>query len=440
MKRFLIGTLKLIGLSIIFAFIAGISPQVAKIVGIAALVAGGIAVIKPLPKIGLGNRAFAFFVALLIGGLGLTASNTLEKTKIEEAAQVARLAELKVSDVDTYLIVLRDIDEDRWLNELEELRPNAFQAEMDRRAKQAAERAVVEAARAEEERLAKAAEEERRAQAEEAARVAEAARAEEERLAEAAKAEEERLARAAEEERRAQAEQVELDAKVAEILALIREGKWVVARTMLGRLGDGDLTAAHAEIEAAALSIVESLPADLEGTDDRYAFLSRLRPDNPEYREKVEQAELNAKVADILESIREGNWSTARLALGRLGEGDLNASYDQFEAAALAVVRPLPASDLNGNLKGYELLSKLRPDNAEYRSKVKRYAARVEEARRSRDRSRAAAERQRLASVPNADDLAKVSGALMGMVAACGGDVSYQLARRLTHFGDSQTG
>jgi len=101
MKRFLIGTLKLIGLFIIFAFIAGISPQVAKIVGIAALVAGGIAVIKPLPQIGLGNRAFAFFVALLIGGLGLTASNTLEKTKIEEAAQVARLAELKVSDVDT---------------------------------------------------------------------------------------------------------------------------------------------------------------------------------------------------------------------------------------------------------------------------------------------------------------------------------------------------
>ena len=213
-------------------------------------------------------------------------------------------------------------------------------------------------------------------------------------------------------------------------MELIREDKWVIARTMLGRLGEGDLTAAHDEIEAAALSILKTNPAsDLEGSKDRYAFLVRLRPDNLEYREKVEQAELGAKVANILNSIRKGNWAAAGIVLRGLVGGDLTTAYDEIEAVALSVVKPLPASNLSGNQKGYAFLLKLRPDNAEYRKKAERYAARIEEAKRSRERSRAEAERQRPGPTSKADAWAKVSGALMGMAAACGYEISEQWVR-----------
>jgi hypothetical protein len=61
---------------------------------------------------------------------------------------------------------------------------------------------------------------------------------------------------------------------------------------------------------------------------------------------------LDAKVADILKSIREGKWIIAHIMLGKLNEGDLTTVYDEFEVAALLAVKPLPASDLSGNQKG----------------------------------------------------------------------------------------
>jgi hypothetical protein len=96
-----------------------------------------------------------------------------------------------------------------------------------------------------------------------------------------------------------------------------------------------------------------------------------------EQRAREAQAELDATVATILKSIRDGDWDIADQALGRLGDGDLAATYDEFEAVALSVVRLLPASDLSGNRKGYAFLSKLRPDNVTYRDKAERYAAKA---------------------------------------------------------------
>jgi len=97
-------------------------------------------------------------------------------------------------------------------------------------------------------------------------------------------------ARSGEREQRVEAEQAALEAKVSEILERIREDKWGAARTMLDGLGAGDLTAAHAEIEAVAVSVVEASPAgDPSGNQEGYAFLSRLRPDNAVYRERAEE-------------------------------------------------------------------------------------------------------------------------------------------------------
>ena len=88
MKRFLIGALKLVGLFIIASIVAVMSPQVGQIVGIVAVVVGGIAVIKPLPRIGLGHRGFAFLVALLIGPLGFMDLMSLKEARIETEAEV----------------------------------------------------------------------------------------------------------------------------------------------------------------------------------------------------------------------------------------------------------------------------------------------------------------------------------------------------------------
>ncbi len=146
LKGFLIGALKLVGL-FITAIVAAVKfPEVGQIIGIVALLAGGIAVIKPLPRIGLGHRGFSFLVAILVGLFGLIIS-TNQMYLAERRADLERLDELRDSDPDSYLAELRSTDEARWLQELMILHPEAFQAEMDRRAKQAAERAVAEAGR-----------------------------------------------------------------------------------------------------------------------------------------------------------------------------------------------------------------------------------------------------------------------------------------------------
>ncbi len=148
LKGFLIGALKLVGLFITAIVVAVKIPEVGQIIGIVAVVVGGIAVIKPLPQIRLGHRGFAFLVALLIGPLGFMDLNSLKEARIETEAEVTRLAdvreaeatrladvreaeatrlaELRDSDPDSYLAELRRTDEVRWLQEMELLRPESF--------------------------------------------------------------------------------------------------------------------------------------------------------------------------------------------------------------------------------------------------------------------------------------------------------------------------
>jgi len=55
----------------------------------------------------------------------------------------------------------------------------------------------------------------------------------------------------------------------------------------------------------------------------------------------------------------------------------------KLEQDTLSIVKPLPASDVNGNLAGYELLTVLRPDNALYGKKVSDYKAKEKQARQA---------------------------------------------------------
>jgi hypothetical protein len=56
MTRFLIGVLKLIGLFLLVVVIAAVIPKVGTVVSAVIMLVGLIAVVKPLPQIGLSHR------------------------------------------------------------------------------------------------------------------------------------------------------------------------------------------------------------------------------------------------------------------------------------------------------------------------------------------------------------------------------------------------
>ena len=78
-----------------------------------------------------------------------------------------------------------------------------------------------------------------------------------------------------------------LDCNVV-LVGLMGAGKSCIGRRLAQRLSL-PFVDADAEIEAAAVSVVEASPAgDPSGNQEGYAFLSRLRPDNAVYRERAE--------------------------------------------------------------------------------------------------------------------------------------------------------
>lgn len=110
---------------------------------------------------------------------------------LEREEQQVRWAELRVSDPDAYLAEVALANHGLWLEELRDLRPGAYQAELERRERAAQETAALRAAEAEArqraaevaaaQRAAEAAEREARRTAEAQERAAAAARREEER-------------------------------------------------------------------------------------------------------------------------------------------------------------------------------------------------------------------------------------------------------------------
>lgn len=108
---------------------------VAFILGLFTLITGW-----GIPR--LKGRWTGLCIALIAGAFMITAS--MEYGDEREA----RWAQLRTTDPDTYLAELAVLYDERWLKELEELRPEAFKAELDKRQQVADElnqRLVVEA-------------------------------------------------------------------------------------------------------------------------------------------------------------------------------------------------------------------------------------------------------------------------------------------------------
>ncbi|MFN3273053.1 MAG: hypothetical protein ACK41U_00105 [Paracoccus sp. (in: a-proteobacteria)] len=94
----------------------------------------------------------------------------------------------------------------------------------------------------------------------------------------------------------------------------------------------------------------------------------------------VERRELHERLAArVMSLIDQREWSQAQGQFQVLADRDpedIAALRAEAEARALALVRPIPAADIEGNLAGYRLLAALMPDNSTYIERVVHYSER----------------------------------------------------------------
>jgi len=92
----------------------------------------------------------------------------------------------------------------------------------------------------------------------------------------------------------------------------------------------------------------------------------------------------NKQIAELRNHIDMLRWKQAGyvVTVWRNKAYEIEDIVSELENEVLSIVKPLPASDHEMNLKGYELLAALRPDNPAYAQKVEHYASRKEEAER----------------------------------------------------------
>lgn len=88
--------------------------------------------------------------------------------------------------------------------------------------------------------------------------------------------------------------------------------------------------------------------------------------------------ELQKQKEDVISLINEGRFGPAKFQVERLAaKGALDQVAGELEAAALTVIRPIPADELELNRDGYLLLASIMPVNSSYRSKAEDYAERI---------------------------------------------------------------
>ncbi|MEP1330587.1 hypothetical protein [Pseudophaeobacter sp.] len=102
-----------------------------------------------------------------------------------------------------------------------------------------------------------------------------------------------------------------------------------------------------------------------------------------ETKEDVEAEKRSRLEEKIRESVESLQWSKARNRFRTLIISDLATDEfkDEIEARMLELVKPLPASKRESNLKGYQFLAAIRPKNAQYGAKIKSYEAAITTAR-----------------------------------------------------------
>lgn len=115
-----------------------------------------------------------------------------------------------------------------------------------------------------------------------------------------------------------------------------------------------------------------------EGSETKSENLDREQAKHGEVLEK--RVKLQKEVQEAVEGLE---WSLARSRFLRLSSSDLSTDEfkEEIEARMLELVKPLPASDHESNLKGYKFLAAIRPDNPLYGSKITTYEEAIKAAR-----------------------------------------------------------
>lgn len=126
--KFIKKLLIVVGLLLAGGLIAAIAPDVALGVGFVLLALFSVSLIKPISKIGLDSRSYAF-VLLIFVALPILSMGSAEKYN----DGIKELELLKEADPASYLAELKRLSPTRWLAELEDLDAEAYAAEMDRR-------------------------------------------------------------------------------------------------------------------------------------------------------------------------------------------------------------------------------------------------------------------------------------------------------------------
>ncbi|MFN4155634.1 MAG: hypothetical protein ACK4HF_13345 [Paracoccaceae bacterium] len=280
-------TAAVFGLMLLAAIVTTIHPYLGQAFGVAVLGLSGWAIFKPIPRIGLGNRAYSAAVMVLVGmsALGM-ASEELEKFNPE------KMASLKFSDPERYLDLLEELDEDAWRSELNSMiaAAEAEQKILETANVAEADAAMAEAAVVKAEKTAarlskwqaKAEEAKQKAQVEAEAKAARAAEAE--RVAE-----EEAAAKRLSAEANSAAK---LDRDLSYIRTKVDTLELDMARTNLAHLNaSGEVPEAfRAEIEAKAQGYADAFAG--EGpklAQSIYGLLAVIRPENAAYQAKADE-------------------------------------------------------------------------------------------------------------------------------------------------------
>ncbi len=92
-------------------------------------------------------------------------------------------------------------------------------------------------------------------------------------------------------------------------------------------------------------------------------------------REAKRLAQVDEDIRNIYSSFEKGHWHAVAHLFNKLYEQgvELSEHAAEIEKRALSIVRPLPASDIEGNIKGYTLLTKVRPEHQTYAQKLAHY-------------------------------------------------------------------
>lgn len=116
-----------------------------------------------------------------------------------------------------------------------------------------------------------------------------------------------------------------------------------------------------------------------------------------------------SEIQDILALFDAGtlrSWRQTKTAIGQLESENVvtDTIKDELESRMLDQVRPLPVSDIEGNLAGYRNLADLRPDNESYAEKIEFYETKRQEAAERATREREEAERAAIARLNVSED------------------------------------